>query len=196
MTLIDGAMQIAKISEDEQHVFGWASVVQDAEGLIVDSHGDVIEPEELERAAYDYVLHARAGGERHQGDANCRLIESFVMTAEKAEAMGVEAKHVGWWIGMHVDDPAAFAKVKSREYAMFSIEGTAVAEDVAYDEPAHVPAPAAKAVEPNVVNVTPEFIVPPQAPPQINFYPPTVRKEVIRDEAGRIIAVEEHQIAQ
>ena len=117
----------AKTDDDEQLVFGWAYVSEDAEGrLIVDSDNDVIEKEELEAAAYDYVLEARKGNERHSGKTVGRLVESVVLTPEKAEAMGMDAPPVsGWWIGIKVDDPACYAKIKSGEYAMFSVEGSA-----------------------------------------------------------------------
>ncbi len=133
-------MKIAKIVEDEQLVFGWASVSADAEGrLIVDSHGDVIEPAELERAAYDFMIEARKSGERHEGDAVGDVVESVMITPQKAEAMGIEAPHTGWWIGVHIPDAEVFAKVKSGEYEMFSIEGTAVPEDVAYGSASVMP---------------------------------------------------------
>lgn len=125
------AMKIAKTDDDEQLVFGWAYVSEDADGrLIVDSDNDVIEKEELERAVYDYVLDVRKGGERHTGTTTGRLVESLMLTPDKAEAMGMEAPVSGWWVGFKIDDPACYAKVKSGEYAMFSIEGTAMSAEV------------------------------------------------------------------
>lgn len=131
MSLPNEAMKVAKINEDEQLVFGWASVSADVEGrLVVDSHGDVIFPEELEKAAYEYVLFERAAGERHEGGQVGSIVESVVLTQQKAEAMGIDAPYTGWWIGVKIDDPEIFAKVKSGEYEMFSIEGTAFVEEM------------------------------------------------------------------
>ena len=122
-------MKVAKIDEDESLVFGWASVAEDAEGrLIIDSDGELIEKEELERAVYEYVLDFRKGSDRHNGKSVARLVESLVLTKEKAEAMGIEAPVIGWWVGFKVDDPDVFAKVKDGTYSMFSIGGTATKE--------------------------------------------------------------------
>ena len=134
MSLPENAMKVAKINEDEQLVFGWASVsMTKDDNLVIDSHGDVIEPEELEVAAYNFMLDARASGERHEGGSVGDVIESVFIDARKAEAMGIEAPHTGWWIGVKIEDAEVFAKVKSGEYEMFSIEGTAQVEDVEYE---------------------------------------------------------------
>lgn len=117
---------VAKVDDEQRMVFGWAYVSEKDEGLVVDSDGESIEPAELEKAAYDYVLHARDGGELHAGEATGRLVESLMVTKEKAAAMGVtlpEGK-TGWWVGFQFD-PEAFAKVKNGEYEMFSVQGFA-----------------------------------------------------------------------
>lgn len=125
-------MDIAKIDESQQLVFGWASIAADSDGqLIVDSHGDTIEPAELEKAVYEYVLDVRSAGELHKGDEIGQIVESVVMTHEKASAMGLQLPVVnGWWIGVKIADSEIFAKVKDGTYKMFSIEGTAVREAV------------------------------------------------------------------
>ena len=57
---------IAKTERDGHMVFGWAWVARGADGReVVDSQGDAIEPEELERAAYRHVLEFRSAGEGH-----------------------------------------------------------------------------------------------------------------------------------
>lgn len=89
---------------------------------------DIIEPEELERAAYEYVLKFRDAGERHDPGLRKKgkLIESVVFTREKMAAMGIPEGTVpeGWWIGFKVEDDEAWKKIKSGEYRSFSIEGT------------------------------------------------------------------------
>lgn len=119
--------QIAKVDEDEHLVFGWAWVSTNVDGeIIVDSQGESIEPRELEKAAYDYVLNARAVNELHEGADIGAVVESFVFTPEKAKAMGLPAEdRIGWWIGVHVPDAEIFGKVKDGTYSMFSIEGVA-----------------------------------------------------------------------
>ena len=54
---------ITKTSEDQQIVFGWANVAIRKDGTVVeDLQDDIIEPEELEKAAYEYVLNFRDAG--------------------------------------------------------------------------------------------------------------------------------------
>lgn len=48
-----------------------------------------MEPEELENAAYEFVLLYREGGEMHERDGAAVLIESVVFTEEKMQAMGI-----------------------------------------------------------------------------------------------------------
>ncbi len=119
--------RIAKLDEDERIVFGWASVSATADGqLVVDHHDDIIEPAELEKAAYEYVLKFRDVGEMHQGQSAGQLVESLVMTPQKARAMGIrQPMATAWWVGYKINDPEVFAKVKDGTYSMFSIQGTA-----------------------------------------------------------------------
>lgn len=113
--------QILKRDDDKFLVFGFASAAK-----VEDSHGDTIAPEELERAAYDFVLNSRAGGEMHQQTGVATLIESFMITADKAAALGIDEKFIGqWWVGFKVHDAEVWQKIKNGSYAMFSIGGYA-----------------------------------------------------------------------
>ena len=116
----------AREQEDEQLVFGWANLSLDKDGqLPFDWHGDIKAPAELEKAAYNFVLKYRATGEQHQGGVKGQLVESVMFTKEKMAAMGIPEGVLpqGWWVGFHIPDKEVFAKVKSGEYQMFSIEG-------------------------------------------------------------------------
>lgn len=115
---------IAKTDEPRRLVFGWASVAEDGGGLVVDKQGDMISPEELEKAAYQFVLFKRDAGEMHRRVGVGVLVESLVTTLEKQRAMGLEpgTLPVGWWVGFRVD-PDIFAKIQSGEYRAFSIHG-------------------------------------------------------------------------
>lgn len=127
--------QIAKLDPSQNLVFGYASVSAAPDGrLLEDLQGDVIEPAELEKAAYDFAEHYRAVNEMHEGPDVGALVESFMMTPEKLTAMGfpaevAKAMPVAHWIGARVS-PATFAKVQSGSLKMFSIEGSAIREDV------------------------------------------------------------------
>lgn len=116
----------SRAQEDEQLVFGWANWSLDPEGNIpFDWHGDAKSPGELEKAAYNFVLKYRVTGEEHAGGVKGHLVESMMFTKEKMEAMGIPEGTLpqGWWVGFHIPDKEVFAKVKSGEYQMFSIEG-------------------------------------------------------------------------
>ena len=121
---------VYKTDDDKRLVFGWASIAVTAEGeQLEDRQHDIIDPEDLEEAAYEYVLNFRDTGEEHMESLRKkgRLVESCVFTEDKQEAMGLPAGilPVGWWIGFKIDDDGAWEKVKNGTYRMFSIEGTA-----------------------------------------------------------------------
>lgn len=125
---IRGIFKIEKADNDQMLAFGWANVAIAANGeRIEDYQEDIIEPEELEKAAYEFVQFYREGGEMHERGGCATLIESIVFTEEKIKAMGIREGDVpiGWWIGFKVTDLEVWKKVKSGEYPMFSIEGEA-----------------------------------------------------------------------
>ena len=124
--------QIAKLDEAERLVFGFAnvSIAKDGEE-IVDLQGDIIEPADLEAAAYEFVLKFRDTGEMHKGGSVGTLVESMVFTPDKLEALGIakDAVPCRWWVGFKLA-PEAFEKVKDGTYSMFSIQGRADREEV------------------------------------------------------------------
>ncbi len=126
--VIKGKFKIMKSDDDKMLAFGWANVSMRVDGeLIEDWQGDIIEPEELENAAYEYVRLYGDGGEMHKRGGVAILIESVVFTGEKMQAMGIPAGTlpIGWWIGFKVTDEDVWKKVKDGTYPMFSIEGEA-----------------------------------------------------------------------
>lgn len=133
---MDGeTFSILKSEDDKRLVFGWASVALTVDGeALEDRQSDMIDPEDLEEAAYDYVLNFRDTGEEHIQSMRKRgkLVESCVLTREKQRAMGIPEGivPVGWWIGFHIDDDDAWQRVKNGTYQMFSIEGKANREPV------------------------------------------------------------------
>lgn len=103
----------------------------------------MIDPEDLEAMAYEYVLTFRDTGEEHIPTMRKKgkLVESCVFTVEKQRAMGLPegALPVGWWVGYKIFDDKAWELIKNGTYKMFSIEGRAVREPVevvekAFDE--------------------------------------------------------------
>jgi hypothetical protein len=128
--------EIAKVDEDARQVFGWASVTEINGQPVVDLQNDVLETIELEKAAYDYVLHSRVGGDMHRRVTKAKdspkqvgtLIESMVLTNEKIAKMGLpDSTPRGWWIGFQVDKGEVgnevWKAVKDKKYTGFSIHG-------------------------------------------------------------------------
>ena len=126
--VLKGRFKIQKSEEEKMQAFGWASVALEETGeQLKDWQGDMIDPEELEQAAYQFVRLYREGGEMHERGGVAVLIESVVFTEEKMQAIGIPAGTlpVGWWIGFQVTDADVWEKIKDGTYSMFSIEGTA-----------------------------------------------------------------------
>ena len=124
----NGRFAIKKYDDDQMLAFGWANVsMRVGDELITDWQEDMIEPEELEAAAYEFVELYREGGEMHERGGVATLIESVVFTKEKMAALGIPegTLPIGWWIGFKVTDKDVWARVKDGTYSMFSIEGTA-----------------------------------------------------------------------
>jgi hypothetical protein len=127
----------AKTDDDKRQAFGWASVVQVNGKPVIDRQGDWITPDEIEKAAYKYVLENRKGGHQHRRTEDDQplhassLIESFVVTPEKIEKMGLPPETpIGWWVGYHVHDEDAWQDIKKGVRTGFSIHGRGKRRDV------------------------------------------------------------------
>lgn len=124
---------VQKFDDDQQIVFGIANTAVDKSGnQVVDSQDDMIDPEDLELGAYAFNLQFRKMGVNHQGESKGELVESFVITKEKmqavAKALGIEMpeiKAVAWWVGFFVEDEAVWKSIKAGELLEFSIQGFA-----------------------------------------------------------------------
>lgn len=127
---------IAKLDEPKRLVFGYANVSVRKDGsVLTDLQNERIAPDVLEDAAYEYVLNFRDLGEMHDRGITkgsvAKLVESFVVTPDKLEAMGLDRDAVSprWWVGFKLT-PETFEKVRDGQYSMFSIEGRADRKEV------------------------------------------------------------------
>lgn len=128
--------KIMKSDNEKMLAFGWANVSVRTDGEVIEDYQeDIVESEELENAAYNFVELYREGGEMHERGGAAVLIESVVFTEEKMKAIGIPkgTVPVGWWIGFKVLDEDVWEKVKDGTYSMFSIEGEAERVDVKTD---------------------------------------------------------------
>jgi hypothetical protein len=123
----EATIDIAKIDRYKNQVFGWASVALSADGTqVVDRQGDTIDINDLEDAAYKFVVKSFGTGDMHRSEGFGNLIESVVYTPEKVEAMGLKPGSLpsAWWVGFQVP-PEYHEMVRSGKRKMFSIQGTA-----------------------------------------------------------------------
>lgn len=126
----DRAKRVAK-ADEKGLVSGWASVVLKDGEVVEDTQGDVIPPEELEKALHEFMRDHRAVNEMHRGDQVGTVVEAVVMSPGRALEMGfppdaAATAPTGAFIVVKLD-PASetFQKVKRGELQMFSIEGEA-----------------------------------------------------------------------
>jgi hypothetical protein len=125
---------ISKLDDERHLAFGWAYVTEEDGEIAVDHSGDFIDKaalSDLEDAAYEFNLISREADDMHvKVEGVAKLVESVMITPEKAEAMGITTKKYGWWLGFKIEDEAVWAKVKSGERSQFSISGTGEREEL------------------------------------------------------------------
>lgn len=119
-------------------VWGWASVIEKDGKAIVDHQGDVIQEDDLVKAAHDHVTNSRVGGALHLyvpgpdrtplkgGD----IVESLVFTKALQKALGVDLGKVGWLVGYQITDPYVKKMVASGQLKAFSIGGSGRREPI------------------------------------------------------------------
>lgn len=144
---VTGSYVVKSANAEQQIVFGWANISLSADGTeVVDSHDEAIAPDDLEAAAYDFVVFERSSGEDHDAGyaPDGVMVESMMFTKEKLAALATdpntgvlnddalrvmsETIPTGWWVGFHIPDAEAFARARSEKSA-FSIEGVAIREE-------------------------------------------------------------------
>lgn len=121
---------IEKIDDEQRMVWGWAYLCQDEHGAqVVDHSGQIVELADIHKAAHQFMLDSRVGGQMHDERAGS-VAESLVVTDAVAAELGMATRKRGWFIGFHVADQAAWLKVKDGTFQAFSIGGTADVEDL------------------------------------------------------------------
>lgn len=123
------SIRITKVDPDQMLIFGWASVVMRDGKDVVDKQDDRISVEDIEKAAYDFVLYSRQHGDMHFRKGTGRMVESMVFTPEKAEKglIGLDPETgeqlFGWFTGWKIDEPSVWAAHKRGERPELSIGG-------------------------------------------------------------------------
>jgi hypothetical protein len=115
---------VLKVDDDQRTVWGWASVATQGGQSVVDRQGDIITEADLMKAAHEFMLSARAAKAMHEGPQIGDVVESMVITKERASVLGInDVTKTGWLIAMKVNDDAVWKRVKSGELTAFSIGG-------------------------------------------------------------------------
>ena len=105
--------KVLKFDAERQYVFGWATVAITKDGhQVEDLQGDLIDVEDLEEAAYQFALQLPEHGRHAQRRSRGPMIESFMVTPDKLEAMGLPPEQLpqGHWVGFHIPDAEVFAQ--------------------------------------------------------------------------------------
>lgn len=137
MEKFERSVELFKTDDEQHNVWGIFSASKVGDDMVVDSQDDIIQPDELEKAAHNFVLSAtRQMGNKHNKMQVGQLIESFVLTPEKGEFLEKALRGIGadatikpdstvWFGGFHVDDQDTWDLIKSGEFQSFSIGGKA-----------------------------------------------------------------------
>lgn len=118
--------QVLKFIEDQQLVYGWAYVSTLKGELSLDHSGEYIKPEELVKAATNFMLDARVAKAMHTGSQIGEIVHSLPVTNEIASSLGLNTDKEGWIICVKVHDPDVWEQVKSGKLSAFSIGGRAL----------------------------------------------------------------------
>jgi hypothetical protein len=121
-------------NDEDNCIFGWAYVAKDEHGnQMYDHSGEFVDDiHDLEIASYVFNLAFRESGFYHVGKAKGYLIEGMAFTREKMKKMGIPEGTLpeGIWAGFFFPDDEDYALIKEMENPMFSIQGTAIKEEV------------------------------------------------------------------
>ena len=102
--------QFLKLDDELQLVIGIALVSGE-----VDSQGDIVDDRELTKAAMRSL--GAAVKIDHVGGPVGRVVQSLALTPDVADALGLALPdgRSAWVVGLHVEDPATWARIKSGE---------------------------------------------------------------------------------
>jgi hypothetical protein len=122
---VTNQVKLTKTDDEMRMVFGFASVIENPLGTVVDTQNDTIDSSELLKSTTTYMEGARIAKEMHVGGKIGEVIHSFPLTPDLAKSLGISTPQYGWIVGMKVHDDSTWERVKKGELAAFSIGGSA-----------------------------------------------------------------------
>jgi len=119
---------VFKVLEDQRLVYGWAYVSTVNGQISLDHSGEYIRPEEIVKAATNFMLEARVAKEMHSGPQIGEIVHSLPITKEIASSLGLTTEKEGWVICVKIRDDKVWEQVKTGKLSAFSIGGRALKE--------------------------------------------------------------------
>ncbi|MEX4007678.1 XkdF-like putative serine protease domain-containing protein [Neoaquamicrobium sediminum] len=112
---------------DERLLIGWAAVAVDKYQTVTDLEGDQYDdPEDLVKAATDFMADARTSLLRHSGGQVGTVLHSLPLSPSVASALNIDSKgRFGWIVGIRIDDDEVWKAVKSGRLKSLSIGASA-----------------------------------------------------------------------
>lgn len=120
---------VLKRDDEQRIVWGWASVTTERGTPVVDTQGDIISTEVMQKAAHRFMV-GRVSKSMHRGRQTGEVVDSIMFTAELQKALGIDLGREGWFVGVKVHDDATWAKVKDGTFTGFSIGGKGIRTEV------------------------------------------------------------------
>lgn len=130
MTKVSIEGQILKQDSEERLVYGWAYVSTDKGSISLDHSGEFVRPEQIAKAATNFMLSMRTAKRMHSGGKIGEVVHSMPLTHEISKALGIQSDREGWLVAIKVYDDQVWQDVKSGKLAAFSIGGRALKEMV------------------------------------------------------------------
>lgn len=120
--------QILKQDSEERLAYGWAYVSTDKGEISLDHSGEFIRPDQIAKAATNFMLSMRTAKRMHSGGKIGEVVHSMPLTNDITKALGIQSDREGWLVAIKVYDDQVWQDVKSGKLAAFSIGGKALKE--------------------------------------------------------------------
>lgn len=117
------SFEFEKADTSGRFVRGWASVVSSGGSQIADHQGDMIDIDDIRKAAHRFISDARIAKAMHAGQPVGEVVESVIIDDAFAAALGITDPKRGWWIGMEIHDDTIRKGVREGKLRAFSIGG-------------------------------------------------------------------------
>lgn len=123
---------VRKFAQATTPIIGTANEQQLAYCVVIepeqpDSDGELMSAEDIEKAAHRFLTQSRIVKSMHRTQIDAVPVESYIAPQRldfDHPTLGQQTVQKGSWVmGIHVKDPAHWAKVKSGEYNGFSVGG-------------------------------------------------------------------------